>query len=148
MMKSKMGRILYLGLLMLTSCVVSSQSIFGEWKTIDDRTGKPKAVISIYEKDGLMYGHIVKILEKGKENALCSKCDGQMKNEPILGMTIIEAAEYHGKGIYKGDTLFDPEQAMTFRCKIWLNPDNTNELRVRGYLAFIYRTQTWIRVQG
>ncbi len=142
------GSILIFCLFMVTTGMVSAQSIFGEWKTIDDRTGKPKAVISIYEKDGLMYGHVVKILEEGKENMVCSKCDGEMKNEPILGMTIIDGAEHHGKGIYKGDTLFDPEQAMTFRCKIWLNPDNADELRVRGYLAFIYRTQTWIRVQG
>ena len=34
------------------------------------------------------------------------------------------------------------------RCKIWLNPDNPDELMVRGYWAFVYRTQTWQRVEG
>lgn len=125
-----------------------SQTVFGKWKTIDDRTGNPKAIIDIYEKDGLMFGHVVKILEEGKENFICEKCDGERKDQPVLGMTIIEAAEPKGDGIYKGDTLFDPEQAMTFRCKIWLNPDNPDELKVRGYLAFIYRTQTWVRAEG
>lgn len=125
-----------------------SQSIFGKWKTIDDRTGNPKAIINIFEKDGLMYGHVQKILEFGKEDSVCTKCDGEQKNKPIVGMTVIHAARETSDGIYKGDTLFDPEQAMTFRCKIWLNPDNIDELKVRGYLAFIYRTQTWLRVDG
>lgn len=141
------NEVLLLVLLFCTSWV-SSQDVFGKWKTIDDRTGNPKAIIDIYEKDGLMYGKVLEIVEKGKENALCVKCDGDKKDKPVVGMTIIEGAEHKGKGVYKGDTLFDPEQAMTFRCKIWLNPDNPNELKVRGYLAFLYRTQTWVRTDG
>lgn len=143
-----MSRSILMGILMFSSCLVSSQSIFGKWKTIDDRTGKPKALISIYEKDGLMYGHVVDILEEGKENFLCHKCDGDKKDKPVIGMTIIEGLKENEDGEWKGSTLFDPQQAMTFRCKIWLNPENSNELKVRGYLAFIYRTQTWIRVEG
>ena len=68
-----------LGVFMLFSLSASAQSIFGKWKTIDDRTGNPKAIISIYEEDGLMYGHVVEILEEGKENAVCGKCDGKKK---------------------------------------------------------------------
>ncbi|MCK0147024.1 DUF2147 domain-containing protein [Arenibacter sp. F26102] len=132
----------------LFSMCCSAQSIFGKWKTIDDRTGNPKAIISIYEEDGLMYGHVVEILEEGRQDALCEKCDGDKKDQPIVGMKIIEDVEHIGNGEWKGKTLFDPEQAMTFRCKLWLNPDNPDELKVRGYLAFIYRTQTWIRVEG
>jgi uncharacterized protein (DUF2147 family) len=124
-----------------------SQNVFGKWKTIDDRTGNPKGVIDIYKKGGKMFGKVVEILEKGKKDAVCTKCDGDLKDEPVLGMVIIKGAEKHEDGEWKGKHLFDPEQAMTFRCKIWLNPDNPNELKVRGYLAFIYRTQTWIRVE-
>ncbi|MDP5230035.1 MAG: DUF2147 domain-containing protein [Cellulophaga sp.] len=124
-----------------------SQSIFGKWKTIDDRTGNPKGVIEIYKKNNKMHGKIVEILEEGKENFVCAKCDGDLKDKPVLGMVILQNAEEHDEGEWKGDHLFDPEQAMTFRCKIWLNPENPNELKVRGYLAFIYRTQTWLRVE-
>lgn len=135
-------------LLCLSINLVSSQSIFGKWKTIDDRTGNAKAIINIYKKDGLMYGIVEKIVEPGKENALCKKCDGELKNKPVVGMTIIDGLEENNDGAWKGKTLFDPEQAMTFRCKIWLNPDNSDELKVRGYLAFLYRTQTWLRADG
>ncbi len=128
------------------SCLIHSQSVFGKWKTIDDRTGKPKAVIHVYEEDGLMHGRVSRILEKGREDALCVKCDGDRKNKPILGMKIIDGLE-EDEGEWKGKTLFDPEQAMTFRCRIWLNPENEDELKVRGYLSLLYRTQTWLRVE-
>jgi len=138
-------------ILLLFFCSInflSAQSVFGKWKTIDDRTGKPKGIINIYKKDGEMYGFIEKILEEGKEDALCVKCDGKLKDEPIIGMEIIKGGEKNEDGEWKGKHLFDPEQAMTFRFKIWLNPDNEDELKVRGYLAFLFRTQTWLRVEG
>ncbi|NKI27291.1 DUF2147 domain-containing protein [Arenibacter sp. 6A1] len=145
MEKSKL--ILY-GLIVLLAWPSYAQNVFGTWKTIDDRTGNPKAIINIYKEDGLMHGQVVEILEEGREDAVCTKCEGDRQGEPILGMKIIEGLEKNDKGEWKGSTLFDPEQAMTFRCKIWLNPENPDELKVRGYLAFIYRTQTWIRVGG
>lgn len=131
---------------LLFTVSISGQSVFGKWKTIDDRTGKPKGVIEIYKKDGLMYGNVVEILEEGREDVKCTKCDGELKDKPVEGMEIITAGKMHDDGEWKGKRLFDPEQAMTFRFKIWLNPDNPDELKVRGYLAFIYRTQTWLRV--
>jgi len=133
---------------LLFSISISAQSVFGKWKTIDDRTGKPKGLIEIYKKDGLMYGKVIEILEEGKEGVLCVKCDGELKDKPVEGMEIITGGKKNEDGEWKGKRLFDPEQAMTFRFKIWLNPENTDELKVRGYLAFIYRTQTWIRVEG
>jgi uncharacterized protein (DUF2147 family) len=124
---------------------VSSQDVFGNWKTIDDRTGLPKGLIKIYKDGGIMYGIILKILEEGSEEAVCDKCKGDNKDMPIVGMQVLDGLVKSNNEVWKGGTLFDPEQAMTFRCKIWLNPDNPNELMVRGYLAFFYRTQTWIR---
>lgn len=135
-------------ILMLVVCSTHAQTVFGKWKTIDDRTGNPKGIIEIYEEGGLMYGKVIKIVEKGKENALCIKCEGDMKDKPVNGMTIIKEGKKNDDDEWKGKFLFDPEQAMTFRFKIWLNPDNSDELKVRGYLAFLYRTQTWLRYEG
>ncbi|MEA1786885.1 DUF2147 domain-containing protein [Arenibacter sp. GZD96] len=128
--------------------IAKAQSILGQWKTVDDRHNLEKAVIEVYKENGNYHGKVIKILEKGKTEATCEKCSDERKGQPILGMKIIENLQENGKGQYKGNTLFDPEQAMTFKCKIWLNPDNPNELKVRGYLALFYRTQTWIRVGG
>jgi len=132
-------------LCLFLSMSINAQSVFGKWRTIDDRTGKPKGLIEIYEKDGLMYGKILKVLEEGRADAICEKCDGELQGKPVVGITIIKDGKKNEDGEWKGKYLFDPEQAMTFRFKIWLNPDNGNELKVRGYLAFIYRTQTWQR---
>lgn len=124
-----------------------SQSIFGKWKTVDDRNGVVKAIVELYEKDGKMQGKVLKIMEKGKEDMLCVKCEGELKNQPINGMQIIYSFEETEKGIYRGKKLFDPEQAMTFKGKVWLDPEDSDKLKVRGYLAFLYRTQTWLRVK-
>lgn len=140
-------RILCIFCFLCVAVSVNGQGIFGKWKTIDDRTGNPKGVVEIYKEGDKIHGKVVEILEEGKEDMLCEKCDGELKDKPILGMKIIDDLDHHGDGIYKGKTLFDPEQAMTFRCKIWLNPDNDDQLKVRGYLAFVYRTQTWLRVK-
>ena len=142
----KVYKFLLIIIILLFSNLTQSQSVFAKWKTIDDRTGNPKAIINIYEKDGLMFGEVSKIVELGKENSLCTKCDGDMKDVSVIGMTIIKDGIKNTDNEWKGKILFDPEQAMTFRFKIWLNPDNSNELKVRGYLAFLFRTQTWLRV--
>ncbi|WP_343486039.1 DUF2147 domain-containing protein [Allomuricauda sp. d1] len=141
----KKNRILLLMLLMLSPSIYA-QTIFGKWKTIDDRSGKAKSIVEIYKKDGKVYGAIRKILEKGKEDAVCIKCEGDLKNKPIIGMKAIRGMKKDGD-VYKGGKLFDPENNREFKGKIWLNPDNSDELMVRGYLAFFYRTQTWHRVR-
>ncbi|MFK7812322.1 MAG: DUF2147 domain-containing protein [Maribacter sp.] len=146
----KFPHIIVLIFFLLSAGFMNAQTVFGKWKTIDDRTGKPKGLIEIYKKDGQMYGKILRVLEDGRENeeVLCVKCDGDMKDKPVVGMNIIKKGEKNEDGEWKGKYLFDPEQAMTFRFKIWLNPENSDELKVRGYLAFIYRTQTWVREEG
>jgi len=39
-----------------------------------------------------------------------------------------------------GDIL-DPENGKVYRCKVWVEQGN---LMVRGYIAFLYRTQKWL----
>jgi len=47
---------------------LASQSIVGKWRTIDDRNGITKAIVELYkEKDGLLSGRVLKIMEKGKD---------------------------------------------------------------------------------
>ena len=133
--------------LFLVSIGLQGQSIEGKWKTIDDRTGNPKALVNLYLENGKLYGKIEKILEKGRENATCIKCKGDLKDKPIVDMIIIDGFSPNNDGEYKGKRLFDPEQAMTFRGKIWLDPENEDQLKVRGYLTFLYRTQTWLRAE-
>ncbi|WP_299521240.1 DUF2147 domain-containing protein [Winogradskyella sp.] len=123
--------------------VASSQSILGKWKTIDDETGNEKSIVEIYEDDGKVYGKIVEILTENKK-AVCSKCDGDKKNQPILNMVIIEGLE-KDDDVYEGGTILNPENGKEYKCRLKIGEDQ-DTLQVRGYVAFFYKTQYWKRV--
>ena len=61
----------------------------GLWKSIDDATGKPKALIRISENNGELSGKIEKLFRAPEEdqNPLCVKCEGALKDQPVIGMT-------------------------------------------------------------
>ncbi|MFP2997649.1 DUF2147 domain-containing protein [Spongiivirga sp. MCCC 1A20706] len=141
-----MKKLLVLLLLIASSATVSAQSVTGKWKSIDDETGEAKSVVEIYDDNGKIYGKIVEILNPDRKDALCEKCEGADKNKPILGLTIIKDLEKKGNE-YKGGTIFDPQKGKEYKCKIWVDEDDENKLNVRGYIAFLYRTQNWFRVQ-
>jgi len=134
----------------ILSCALSfclstfSQDIFGKWKTVDDETGEEKSVVNIYEKDGKIYGDIVEILNPEKKNSTCTKCSGKQKNKPIMGMTIIDGLS-QDNDVYDGGKITNPSNGKVYKCQLKLT-DDPNKLRVRGYVAFFYKTQYWHRV--
>ena len=128
---------------MFCTHLVSGQDILGTWKTIDDETGAEKSIVEIYEYEGKIYGKIVKILNPKKQDARCSKCKGKNQGRPILGLTIIEGLEKISD-TYQGGTILNPENGKVYQCKLKLEKDK-NTLRVRGYVAFFYKTQYWLR---
>ncbi|MGB3464950.1 MAG: DUF2147 domain-containing protein [Cyclobacteriaceae bacterium] len=134
-----------LSLLAMSYCV-SAQSIAGKWKTIDDNNGKARSVVEIYEKGGKYFGKVVKLFrDEGEDpNPTCDQCKGPKKGQPIIGMEIITGMEKDGDEYEDGEIL-DPENGKTYDCKIWIEDGN---LKVRGYLLFFYRTQTWLPAEG
>ncbi|WP_246019825.1 DUF2147 domain-containing protein [Muriicola soli] len=127
---------------------LSAQSVLGLWKTIDDVTEKPKSILEIYEKDGELFAKVVEILVDGREDALCVKCKGPKKDQPIEGMIVFSGLQKIGENEYGDGTILDPESGKEYRCKIFINPENPNQLKVRGYVAFFFRTQIWRRVSS
>ena len=141
-----MKKIIFVGVIFLMAIGhLTAQTVLGKWKTIDDETGTTKSIVEIYEKNGKVYGKVRQLLEKGREDAVCIKCEGELKDKPVVGMNVVRGLKKKGKE-YSGGELFDPEKGKAYRGKIWLDPDNPNKLKVRGYIAFLYRTQTWLRV--
>lgn len=120
-------------------------SIVGKWKTIDDDTNEPKSIVEIFERDGKIYGKIVKLFRKPDEdpNPTCKSCadDDPRKDHPIIGMEIIKDMVKKGDE-YSGGTILDPgdDSGDVYTCKLW--PED-GKLMVRGYIAFFFRTQTW-----
>ncbi|WP_081740443.1 DUF2147 domain-containing protein [Aquimarina pacifica] len=133
-------------LLLLTTTITNAQQeVLGSWKTIDDNTGKPRSIVEIYQKGNKIYGKVKQVLEESERGKLCVECKGNDYNKPIEGMVIIKGLEKDGNE-YENGTILDPENGKVYKCKIWVDEDNPEILNVRGYIAFLYRTQNWIKI--
>src|SRR5271156_3032147 len=65
------------------------QSPIGLWKTFDDKTGMPRALVRIYVQDEKYFGRIEQSFTPGAETRVCSVCKDDRKNQPIIGLLII-----------------------------------------------------------
>ena len=138
-----------IALLMTLVVTVNAQAdkIIGKWKTIDDTDGTAKSIVYIFKAtNGKYYGKIDKMF-KDSEN-LCKECDGINKNQPILGMIIINnLIEKDNK--LTGGTILDPKNGKVYKCNLSIE-NGGDKLNVRGSLdksGWIGRSQTWIRVK-
>lgn len=139
----------YLSLtMMLVVGFAKAQSCIGTWITIDDETGKKKSKVELYKKDGKLYGKIVYLYprEGREENPKCTKCSGDRKNQPLVGLQIVRGLEWDGSE-WEDGTICDPENGKVYTCSMWLDAENKDRLNVRGYVGPFFRTQTWIRVK-
>lgn len=131
--------------LLLSSAVFAQKDIIGKWKTIDDSTNEPRSIVEIVERDGLVYGKIVKLFRKAGEDPdpICDECatDDPRYNKKVIGMEIIVGMKKNGTE-FSGGNILDPENGRVYRCTLWTE-DNT--LKVRGYWGPFFRTQTWIK---
>ncbi|MFK7781081.1 DUF2147 domain-containing protein [Psychroserpens sp.] len=123
-----------------------AQGILGQWKTIDDETGEEKSIVEIYKKDGKVFGKIIEIFDVSKRDLPCKFCEGEDYNKPVLGLEIIKNMEVKGDA-YKNGTITNPEDGKVYTCRLKLDDDDPNQLQVRGYIAFFYKTQYWVRVE-
>ncbi len=116
----------------------------GRWKTIDDKTGKPKAIVRVYEENGRLFGRIEATLDP-KAKKVCDKCTDSRKDQPIVGMVILRGLSQHG-GEYTGGDILDPDNGSVYRCKMRLT-DQGAKLSVRGFIGFslLGRSQVWTR---
>lgn len=122
----------------------SANDITGRWSSVDDVTGKPRSVVEITVRNGKAYGRIVDLYDRTKLDAVCDLCPGDRKNQRILGLEVIRDMVADGDA-WEDGTIMDPENGKEYSCKLWVE-DGT--LKVRGYIAFLYRTQTWVRATG
>ena len=132
---------------LLPATALAQHSPLGRWRSIDDATGKPKAVIEISEAgNDTLSARIVQILDtKDGPNPLCDECSGARYNQPILGMTIAWGLKAQGK-VWSGGRILDPENGKEYSVK--MTPiAGGRKLQVRGFLgvALLGRTQTWLR---
>lgn len=120
----------------------------GTWRSIDDKTGEPKAEIRITENAGVLTGRIEKRLAKdAKPDAVCDECSDDRKGKPIAGLEIVRGVrKADGRDVWEGGKILDPENGREYTAR--LTPvEGGKRLEVRGSLGPFGRTQTWVRVQ-
>lgn len=121
------------------------QSPVGIYKTIDDETGEAKSHVEIFEKDGKLFGKIVKLLPAA-QGTHCKECSGELKDKPLIGLVILENLEPY-KDYWSYGTILDPQTGKVYKASLWR--EGNSAVRLRGYIGIsaLGRTQTWEKVK-
>jgi len=111
--------------------------------------GSGKANVRIYKTGDHYYGAIIWLKEPldsltGKPKVDKKNPEPTKRNTPIMGYLLLKNFVYDD-GVWKGGTIYDPEEGKTYSCKITMPDKNT--LDVRGYIgiSLIGRTDKWKR---
>ncbi len=115
----------------------------GIWKTIDDASGLPKALVEINVRNGQLSGTIRELL---LTDPICSACPGERRGSEIVGLTILSNFQRDESESHRwiNGQILDPGNGKTYTSAVWLEGANT--LKVRGYWGPFHRTQTWQRI--
>jgi hypothetical protein len=120
----------------------------GRWTVFDEDTGKPEAIIEIQQQHGALYGWVDEILgsPKHEDPPRCTKCEGKLKNMPVLCLRIIQDMQREGD-TWHGQ-IMDPEDGKVYNATMSL-AERGQKLEVRGYIGIplFGRSQTWERVE-
>jgi uncharacterized protein (DUF2147 family) len=117
----------------------------GLWKTTDDRTGKPKGIVRIYQEKGVFFGRVEAALDPAEAKESCHLCKDDRRNKPVVGMVVMRGMRKSGNE-YTGGDILDPDSGTIYRCKFWME-EQGRKLIVRGFIGFalLGRSQTWVR---
>ena len=122
----------------------AADTLVGQWKTVDEKSGAVQSVVEIYDQGGKLFGKIVNLTkptdEQGKPK-ICTECTGADKDKPIVGLVIVKDLGRDGDH-WKGGTILDPDDGKIYKAELWVED---GKLKVRGYLGFFYRTQSWVK---
>ena len=131
---------------MLVIPSIAESSVAGYWKSVDEQTNETSAYWKLEVIDDNLFGYLVNYpgMEPGH---VCTSCKGKLKEffeKPIKGTAWINLSQ-NDKGVWRDGYIINssPDVGKKYKAEIWLENGN---LKMRGYVGFIYRTQTWLRV--
>jgi uncharacterized protein (DUF2147 family) len=130
-------------LFFITNYSFSQSEIIGIWFTQDK-----EAKVQIFQTESGYYGKIIwlkkSIDEKGNPVLDKNNPKDESKKRQLMNLVILNGFTYEDKE-WIGGIMYDPTDGGTYECKIWI--ENKNTLKVRGYLGFLYETESWTRVK-
>ena len=118
----------------------------GKWNTVDEKTGKVTSEVELYEQGGKLFGKVTSLPNPNDANGnplTFTAGKGADKGQPIVGLVIIKNLSLKGDR-YKGGTILDPNDGKIYKAEVWMEG---GKLKVRGYIGWFYRTQTWVKGQ-
>ena len=122
----------------------------GLWRTIDDDGKTEKSTVRITITNGVLSGKVEHITDPAKATEKCTKCEDERKDQPIVGMTIINDVKQDAEepNLWTGGLILDPAKGSTYKVRL-KTIDGGKKLEVRGYIGspMFGRTQTWIRAE-
>ena len=138
----------FLGLFFQTmSLEAAAPTAAGLWQQTDD-DGHVGGWFLIFRQGDVYQGALVKMFPKPGEdpNPICTKCEGDQKNLPSLGLIMIKGMQRHGS-IYENGTILDPRDGSVYNAQMTVSQDG-QELTVRGYLGIqlFGKSQVWTRL--
>ncbi|MEE9913106.1 MAG: DUF2147 domain-containing protein [Deltaproteobacteria bacterium] len=124
----------------------ADQSIVGVWSLPilkGKDKGKERSHVEIFEKDGVYYGKIVKLITV-PANTLCTKCKKDRKDKPLMGMLILWDLKKEA-GRYADGKIYEVEEGSEYKCSLaQIGPD---KLKVTACLFFLCESHYWTRVK-
>ena len=139
-----MHRLIVVLILLINHAIADEMdSPVGRWKTINEETNAMESVVLIEFKNNELRGKIVSLVDQS--NPLCTECKGEQKDQPILGMEILNGFKKNGS-TWQGGKILDPSNGEQYNATMVVI-DHGSKLKVRGYIGFALfgRTQIWIR---
>lgn len=128
--------------LYLPVALAVSQAPVGKWVTIDDKTGKERALVTISESGGALSAVIDKVYPQPGDTGLCEHCPGAFKGKKVTGLQFMWGLKSEGDNKWSGGSILDPKTGKIYRAKLTVQG---NKLLVRGYvgISLLGRTQIW-----
>src|SRR5574337_720128 len=109
-----------------SAAIAATDTPVGTWKTIDDETHQAKSIVEITDNNGELQAHIVKLLNRSAEDiardgevALCKKCEGERKDQPIEGMNSMWGVHKNGD-VWDGGHILDPTDASQWLTCLYI----------------------------
>ena len=142
----QLARLLLATLLAMPALASAQDPALGQWRTVDDNTGKSRSIVELYDTgNGTINARVLRVLDPGKPNPVCDRCEGERHDKPVVGMVIAWSLWPKG-GRLEGGSILDPDNGKVYSVR--MTPVAGGEkLEVRGFLgvSWLGRTQVWLR---
>lgn len=131
-----------------TAFAATENTPVGIWQTVDDISKQPRATVSLYIRQGQLFGKILKIIPQPGDTGKCNHCPGRFKNKSIVHLEFVWGLKPVTEGKWVGGYIIDPKKGNIYRCNMTLM-DHGKKLKVRGYVGvtLLGRTQYWYRLK-